>query len=359
MAEEKFAFESNKVSIAFTLSSLLGDCVISKKILNATIELAPDCIVDIICVKEIHKVYAKAFYSDIKNLNLILLRDPNEFYKNNFQKYDLAFYVSGSGMVVVDHFNDQKLLALAPPLFQATVQIKEYYKENVKKIGSAGAVYLRNYALSRILNKNCYDILSCNGALPIRDNKIPIQLLPKYKPEFDALKLNNYITIYSDIERTTTRPKLKTWPMRYLVEYVARMKKLLPTVEIIQCGGERDAEIENVDRHFLGVDLELTKYILANSLLNVGSEGGLVHLATALGTKCLVLFGFTPVSYYGYNQNINLVSGVCSPCINVVENGSGRTCMRGAKEPPCMLSHTPELVCEITCTYLKKFGLEK
>ena len=357
MADKKFAFELGKVAIAFTVTGGLGDSIIAKKILTAAIELVPDCAVDLSCVNENHKLYANTFYTDIKNLNLILLRE--EFYKDNFQKYDLAFYVAGSGAVMVDHFNEQVLQALAPALFQAVTKIKNYNAENAKRrISYGNAMYLRNYALSKILNKNCYEILSCDGALPIRDDKVNIPLKPECKSEFDKLKLGNYITIYSDIERDAKRPKNKTWPMPYLVEFVALMKRYLPQIEIVQCGGGRDAEIENVDRHFLGTDFELTKYILANSLLQVGSEGGLVHLATQLGTKCLVLFGFTPAEYYGYKRNINLVSDICMPCINVWENGSGRTCMRGNKEPPCMLYHTPRKVFEVTRNWLEHSGLK-
>ena len=134
------------------------------------------------------------------------------------------------------------------------------------------------------------------------------------------------------------------------------MKKRFPAVEIVQCGGATDVKVDNADRHFMNVDLELTKYILANSLLHVGCEDGLVHLATAPGTKCLVLFGSNGIEYFGYNQNINLVSEVCHPCMYIVPDFS--ICLRGANEPPCMLSHTPQTVCEITCNYLKHLDLK-
>ncbi len=130
------------------------------------------------------------------------------------------------------------------------------------------------------------------------------------------------------------------------------MKRRFPQIEIVQCGGRGDVKIENADRNFLGCDLELTKYILANSLLHVGCEGGLIHLATAVGAKCLVLFGPSDQNYVGYDWNINLVSEICRPCLYV--NGDNWwTCLRGNAEPPCMLSHTPQMVCEVTCNYLK------
>ena len=117
-----------------------------------------------------------------------------------------------------------------------------------------------------------------------------------------------------------------------------------------------DIKVENADRHFMNVDLELTKHILANSLLHVGCDGGLVHLATALGTKCLVLFGANSVDYFGYDKNINVVSDVCFPCMYTAAEWTD--CLRGDREPPCMLSITPQHVCEVTCNYLKHCGLE-
>lgn len=39
MAEEKFAFESEEVSIAFTAFSGLGDIIIARKVFDALIEL--------------------------------------------------------------------------------------------------------------------------------------------------------------------------------------------------------------------------------------------------------------------------------------------------------------------------------
>ena len=58
-------------------------------------------------------------------------------------------------------------------------------------------------------------------------------------------------------------------------------------LEVVQVGGGYDREIKNADKKFLRCDLELTKHILANSLLHVGCEGGLIHLASALGNARL------------------------------------------------------------------------
>ena len=328
MAEEKFAFESEKVSIAFSLTSGLGDCVMIKKVLEALIELAPDCVVDIFYVSAAHKTFAEAFYSDIKNLNRVLSLE--EFYKENFQRYDLALWVAGSHSIILDSVNVQSLKAKAPNLLRSLIQIDTYNKKYVYDLEPGGTgVALRNMLAAQILNKNCYDFLSCDGALLIRDDKVNIPLAPEFKRDFESLKLDKYITIYTDIDETEkARPKVKTYPIKYFREYISRMKRRMPDVEIVQCGGN-DVKVENADRHFLNVDLGLTKYILANSLLHVGYEGGLIHLATALGTKCLVLFGPSGADYFGYKQNINLVSEICRPCMYILSDST--ICLRGRR----------------------------
>ncbi|MBR7025473.1 MAG: hypothetical protein IKI08_05640 [Selenomonadaceae bacterium] len=295
MAEKKFAFESEEVSIATYLYAGLGDAVIAKKVFDAIVELAPNCLIDIFYLKENHRAFANAFFRQSKNFNLTA--DYQKFYPTLVKKYDLAIYLHGSHAVLLDWANVQRLKTAAPALWQAVIKIDEYNKQNFYKVGSSMVVNLRNIVMAQVLHRNCYYFLSCGGALPIRDDKVNIPLASEVKPQFNALKLDKYITIYTDIgEYEKERPKVKAWPMRCLREYVARMKKRLPQIEIVQCGGNDDVKIENVDRCFLGADLELTKYILANSLLHVGCEGGLIHLATALETKCLVLFGYTDVN---------------------------------------------------------------
>ena len=250
MDEEKFAFESEEVSIAFTAFSGLGDILIARKVFDALVELAPKCKIDFACVQEVPATFVKAFYGDSKNLNKIISRD--KIYQKIFQKYDLALQDFANHAILLEWVNTQRLQAMAPELLKSVIKIFEYNKSNVFGRGSIGLdVAFRNMMTAKILHKSCYELLSCDGALPIYDDKVNIPLLPEYKSKFDALKLNRYITIYSDIERDSSTPKVKVWPMHYLHEYVARMKKRFPTVEIVQCGGGEDVSIKNADRHFL------------------------------------------------------------------------------------------------------------
>ena len=347
---EEFAFESDEVSIAFGTLAGLGDAVIARKVFDALIELVPNCRIDFYCLTAPHKTFAAAFFGDSKNLNRLLSKEEHNA---NMKKYDVSLYVGGCHAIFFDYVNINRLNEIAPNLLQCLIKIENYNRVNIYQLGEWRlTAALRNMTAAQILGKNWHHFLAYEGALPIRDDKINIPLKPEFQPEFDALNLGRYITIYTDIDESEkNRPKVKTWPLHCHVEFVARMKKRRPDIKIVQVGGHGDLKVENADRHVLGCDLELTKHILANSLLNVGCEGGLTHLATALGTKCIVLFGSNSVEYFGYPRNINLVSEVCRPCMYIVPDF--QVCMLGAKVPPCMLSLTPRTVCDVACEYLK------
>ena len=348
MDDKKFAFESEGISIAFGLGYGLGDSVVAKKIFDLLVKIEPSCVVDIFCKEPRHLDFAKAFFGFSKNLNRIL--NHEKFYEQNVEKYALAVWVVGTHCIMFDGANIEQLKK-SPALLNTALQIQEYNNRMVKDFKPLGfSVPLRNVCISRILHKNFFWFLSCGGVLPIHDEKIEISLSPAYRRDFNKLKLDKYITIYSNIHRQATRLKSKAWPMKYLVEYVALVKKFFPEIKIIQVGGKDEAEIKNCDRQILGCDLELTKYILANSLLHVGCEGGLIHLATALETTCLVFFGSSDWHYFAYDRNINIASSVCEPCMYIAGDYG---CVLEAKEPPCMLDITPQEALTATSNYLK------
>ena len=349
MAEEKFAFESDEVSIAFTSTcGALGDVIIAKSVFDALVRLVPNCKIDIFHVNDISKTYVQAFYGQSKNLNRVL--SFQNFYAENFKRYDVALRVWHS--VIIDSVNVDRLENLNPNLLQRLILVSNY-NQRCLQTNDVGIV-LRNITRAHILGVNRYTCLSCDGALPIYDNHVEISLIPERERQFRELGLRKYyITIGSNLvkDNKLKRHNLKEWSNAHVLEYIFLLKTYLPQVEVVQIGGGGVYKFANADRHIFDADLELVKYVLKNSLLHVDCESGLVHLASQLGTKCLVLFGPTDAEYYGFKENLNVVSKVCRPCVWAWDNGS--TCLRGAKEPPCMASITASEVFVTTCEYLK------
>lgn len=235
MSEEKFAFELDKVSIAMAIpAGGLGDTLVPRKILNALVELEPRCSVDIFCNNTGNLAFVSAFYSDSQNVNLI----RQSFSKELTQKYDLLLKTAGTFVISAETSDKERLKAKSPALFNSFVKINAYNEKFVKPFQSSYSSYaLHNYEMARVLGKNIWYFLSCAGALPIRDNVEPyIALSPGFKSRFDDLKLDKYITIYSNV-RNVNNSKLKAWSIEYLVEFVDLMKKNFPQIKIIQCGG--------------------------------------------------------------------------------------------------------------------------
>ena len=354
MSEKFFAFESGKVSIAFPCPDALGDCLIAKKVFDALVELVPDCRIDIFYNSERGKNFGEAFYGRSKNLNCIL--SSQNFYQQNVRKYDAALRVWH--MVLIDFANVERLQKVSPALLHSLQGIDAYNKRYVFNTDAVGII-LRNITRAHILGINRYTCLSCGGALPIHDNKVEIHLSPEGDRQFQKLGLSkNYITVGSNVgkKNNLARHSLKEWPTACVTEYISLLNIYLPQVAVVQVGGGGVEIFPNADFHLLDADMELVKHVLKNSLLHVDCESGLVHLASQLGTKCLVLFGPTDEKYYGFKENLNLVSEVCRPCVWAWDDGS--ICLRGAKEPPCMLNFTPQTVCEVTCNYINHLELK-
>lgn len=340
---DKKAYELDGVSIGFVGKSPLGDAVIYKKVFEALATLEPNCHIDILCADEKARANAYAFYLGEKNLNNIVDLDNDEI-----SKYDLAVLMESS-VVVPIQANLERLQSLSPALCAGVLKLHAYnQKYNMyDRDGSSRALF--QAVRARILKFNRYTCLACEGALPIYDDKVKIDLSPEWQGEFEKLGLKKYITLGSN-GGNFNRFQLKEWATRYYIEFIALLKSKMPNIEVVQTGGGGVEWLSNADFHLIGKDLELLKYVLKNSLLHIDCEGGPVHLATQLGTKCIVLFGCIEPDFLKYAQNINIVSEVCSPCYCVWENGS--TCLLGAKEPPCMLSITPQKVCDVAYRYL-------
>ena len=343
--EPKPAFELDGVSVAFVIPAAMGDAIIAKKVFEAVVTIEKNCNIDLFCANDRAVTNAEAFYCDCENFNCFI---DDEFFNQNIKKYDLAINAVGH-VIELLFVNVERLKFKSPALLTSVIKIDAYNRKYIYKKDFEGRG-LFNMARARILGTNRFTILSCDGALPIHDNRVEIKLFPQWELEFKKLGLKKYITVGSN-GGNFNRHIIKEWPARYYVEFISLLKSKMPEIEVVQTGGNDVVKLENADRYLLGENLELMKYVFKNSLLHVDCEGGPVHLASQLGTKCVVLFGVTDVNYYGYKQNINIVSEVCSPCLFVWEND--KTCLLKSEEPLCMLSITPQKIFDVAYRYLQ------
>ena len=337
----RFAFQIQDNAIAMRYGAALGDCIIAKKFFAAVVSLAPGCLVDIYTPyggTNINSVYtgAEGFCQTVDDAGIL--------YRSNASKYMLS--ISATNLVEIDAYDKKKCLSVSL-LFWKFV---ENMSACIKAYGlhRTGCDRFLHYQRMAYLGIDCYQAYNqFSDYVKIRDSNVSIPMMTESEREEADIQSRPYITV--NYGNGSAIPGLsgeiaKQWPFEYLQEFVRQFKQKYPEILVVQVGMKTSPKILDADRYCFGKDLEIVKYVLKSSLLHVDSEGGLVHLATQLGTKCAVMFGPTLVSFFGYSQNINIVAVKCGGCYALYEDIS--RCAKGQRKPECMRSITPQMVME-------------
>lgn len=98
---------------------------------------------------------------------------------------------------------------------------------------------------------------------------------------------------------------------------------------IVQLGSLTEALLDGV-MDYRGKPLRETAAIIHESLLFIGQEGGLMHLANGVKKRSVIIFGgYLHPLVTGYRENINLyVNMACSPCYIERKNCLHRNCLK-------------------------------
>ena len=142
---------------------------------------------------------------------------------------------------------------------------------------------------------------------------------PTVSDHFFPLKFNKYITI--SVEENTESKIYPYFPvvLNLLKPFLDRAK-----IKIVQLGGR--AQIEGVDEA-LKLSFKQQSFILSNSLLHLGADGALNHLASAKNIPTVTLFGNTfaeanrPLFSKSSSSNVNLSpEWEKKPCFSPIDN---------------------------------------
>lgn len=339
------ADKTDKLQILIRSSGGLGDCIINYSLYKRITDMLQNADIDIWC----KTVYGKALYANKKMVRSII-DDQNVV---DYDFYDLVLLPEYSVNVV--KYNEEKCVRHSPELTEKIQLLKETYDDLSSDI--LYAPYRRAFQLRRAMKKgwNRYRAIGHGDILNLNADMVEIDLQESYLSEYNKLGLGSYITINRGADKPCIADKIqmKVWPLEYYEKLICILKEKYPQYEIVQLGSNETNPISGVDRHIKGQSLELVKYILKYSALHFDCEGGLTHLATALGTKCAVVFGPTPIEFFSYPQNINITAGKCHNCMELSKNWQIE-CMRGEEEFECMYGITPQMVFERISEYLSK-----
>ena len=337
-----YAYSHDGISIALKYGGGLGDAIVKKKLFTELVSMAPDCKIDVYSPGAGDIV--RSIYNDQSNLNAVI-DDGGALYARERIHYDLAF--TAAFMLDVDVLNQEQLKIKN---FDFARQMKKLQKSVEKYNLSSMGVTTRyvHFHRMKFLGLNYYNYLNYTGIFKIKDHKVTIPLDVMYEKKYENLALSdNYITVnYGGGVDASGKDNgiAKDWPITHVEKFVKMFKDKYPNIKVVQVGSAGTLPIDGTDEYFLGESLELVKYILKGSMLHVDKEGGLVHLATQLGTKCVVCFGPTQLDYFGYDENINILVGACRGCYCLYDGFD--VCARGMEKPECMWGITAEIVME-------------
>ena len=339
-AGSEYAFEKDCLAIALKYGPGLGDCIVKKKFFEEIVRIVPNCLIDIYAPNASY--YIKSIYGNHPNLNIVV-DDGGAVYAKNVSQYALSMKVFF--MLQIDYVNFDRIEKWNTDFTARIRRLKQRCVE-YKLTPFPPCQNKLHFDRMKFIGANYYTSFNYQDVFAVSDTVTAIPLIAEVEKEFSRLYLGRYITINygngSAVQKTAT--VAKQWPLIYFQEFVGKFKTKYPLINVVQLGAKNAVKVKEVDKYILGESLELSKYVLKNAIFHLDIEGGLVHLATQLGTKCIVLFGPTPVHFFGYTQNINIVSEKCSGCYCLYDDINH--CARNLEEPECMYSITPEMVME-------------
>lgn len=345
-AIKRTAFERTRISIALKLPSSLGDNIQRKGLFLSITETFPGCLIDLYASDTIN---LHAIYDGESALNCII-EDGGALFFQNSKQYLLAMEVRFS--LLLEYMNHKLAKEISADCAEKLCRLEKacrLYNMNLtpttqNRIQCERAMYY---------GWNVYQFYNYSDVFQVDYNEVGIPLVDSYRKEIEKQVPLEYITFNTGNSTTSIGNKntnSRSWPEQYFIEFIKLFRVRYPQISIVQIGDANASKVSGADVYILGENIESAKWVLKGAMFHLDTEGGLMHLATQLGTKCVALFGPTQVELFGYPENINVCAGKCHGCYFLYDNPFA--CARGMNKPECMYSITPAMVIEKIKDYM-------
>lgn len=208
--------------------------------------------------------------------------------------------------------------------------------------------YMDNYLARAAVfgNATRQDYLHKIAGLSYGGARLPLAQEPNVLSRM-GLHQRQYVTIHNGFDTgfvINGHRATKCYP--HFGAVVARLKRSFPDLQFIQVGTVTSELIQECDQVLLNkTSLDEVVSLLANAVLHIDNEGGLVHLAACLGTRSVVVFGPTPSDYFGYPNNVNIDPPVCGNCWWMTQTWMD-LCPKRYETARCMTEQSPEVVAD-------------
>ncbi|MBQ6463051.1 MAG: glycosyltransferase family 9 protein [Pseudobutyrivibrio sp.] len=334
------------IKIGYSIGPSIGDQIIALKVYQELVKLCSDVEIKIFCRNtEVAKViyWKQACLSEIVG-----------YYPGEEEISDFDIFISAEFIPCLRSFHRLKVMRISRRLYTEINKIYIYQKE--QSPGNAVPVYESRILLDRaaFYNKNRFTLLGISGAFEINDSNVSINVVEDKIFSNEVQDYGDYITIHygaSDVMNNGV-VQTKVWPFDYCERLCELIKKEFPNIKIVQLGDSNDPIIRGTDIQLMGEVLQKVEIVLKNAIVHIDCESGLAHLATQLKTKCIVMFGPTPIWFFGYPQNYNIAPRVCGGCKGLLRDWYTH-CIKNI-DGACMKSITPDIVYKVLKQFLEQ-----
>lgn len=266
------------------------------------------------------------------------------------RNYDLV--ITGCHAFRFDYMDKVRLQQLAPewmPALEKAQKLQEklaIVTDNTPHLDGLWAKISVEYGSSRVANMGL-----TAGVLVGQNDRVPLEInLDKLANTLTSFGLSNkkYITIHDGTNTNTDlhgRAATRCWPRANWEQFGRLFKQQFPDIQIVQLGASNSVPFDFADVCLVGkTQVADLPYLLEGALLHVDGESGMTQLANLTSTRAVVMFGPTPVKYFGYERNINLRAGKCRECMCIEPDWMSKCALFETNR--CLHAITPQKVLE-------------
>lgn len=316
--------KSNEILIAFKSNGANANVLIHLNLIKKLLDKVSCPELKVVFFGGMDKEFNDAVF---KNLSFIYsFHESTELREDDYSYYDAVVELDLFADVVRANF--EKIHAISLELYQIlfgwfTFKNNELYS-NMFKLRPK--LHCNIYKWGMLNGKNCLDIADVDNVLNIEQ---------EYSFDIDTnetktTKLLKSLNLENQKFITIQRPKCinnstLSVPDSILENAISLLKTQFNNLKVVQVGMDYDdscSVLKGVDAYLVGkTSWEDVKILLNNALYHVDIDSDLVHLRKALKSgPSIVLFGPTPVEFWGYNDNINISSEGCHNCMELTDN---------------------------------------
>ena len=337
-------FDDDKIHILFELDGGLGDIIIALNFLkNFNEKFSKNVVIDIVVPSNL--------YNEIKFItdNQSFISDCLIYTKGEYCGYDIC--INFVRIPVIKYlYNDEKIKNKSLELYNWLQHNKKFCYENEKYThpGTISDGILSWYTLMRGQNRiSQADVIKSVNVQDIL--KINLTHIHEVLSKFN-LQNNQYIVLQNGAGLNSLSKNksifTRDWSNENFNVLVEKLKQIYPDYKVVQVGYPSQQNITGTNCNLLGkTNFHELLVIVGCAKLLISSESGVIHFRHFTTSKpSVVLFGPTRPEMFGYPENINIVSSICSGCEWMHPNW--RTF--------CVKSNSEEALClkDITATHI-------